>query len=318
MINNAIGCNIFAEWLHCQGYTVIQTENSYWFNQGPRIYQAFPYHLQINPGEAELNELLGENKAIGLRYSTSIHSSQGVVSYHVIYKGKEYSEDTLSKKARYDVRKGLKNCVVERISLPKLAVEGWQGRLETLIRQGRVKAESRDWWNKLCLSASDLPGFEAWGAISDGNIVASLLGFRCDNCFSILYQQSKTNYLSLGVNNALTFVVTKEIIERPEIDYIFYGLNSLDAPPSVDAYKFRMNYTALPVRQRVVFNPWLAPAFNNASHSLLKLLLRWQPHNPVFAKAEGMIRFYLDGKRPLNKQTWPEALIKQKQELLTI
>jgi hypothetical protein len=308
--------DVFAEWLRRQGYHVVRTPSSYWVQVGPRIYQAFPYHRHITPPPAELDQLLRQNRAFGLRYSTTSDQSDGMMSYHVVYEGPEYPLNSLSKKARYDVRKGLKSASVEPISWARLAGEGWALRAETLERQGRDGAESRIWWERLCHSAEDLPGFEAWAAIARGNLVASLVAFSCGNCCSILYQQSSTEYLRNGVNNALTYIFSSEVLRHPGITQIFYGLQSLDAPPSVDEFKFRMGYMAKPVRQRVVFHPWLTPFFNRASHTVTRQLLHWRPDNPMLAKAEGMLRFYLEGKRPLAEQDWPECLAGRKAEWL--
>jgi len=38
--------------------------------------------------------------------------------------------------------------------------------------------------------------------------------------------------------------------------------------------------------------------------------------NPLIAKAEGMLRFYLEGKLSLEEQNWPENLGSCKTELL--
>jgi hypothetical protein len=89
---------------------------------------------------------------------------------------------------------------------------------------------------------------------------------------------------------------------------ILYGLHSLDAPPSVDEFKFRMGYTAKAVRQRVVFHPWLRPAFNPLSHAAVRGLRKWLPGSPLLAKAEGMLRFYLQGRLPLELQQAPPPL----------
>lgn len=300
--------DIFAEWFRRQGHSVIKTESSYWTNFGPRVYQAFPYHWQIDPTEHELKALLSEHRVIALRYSTPITAPHGCLSYHVIYESTTYDIDDLSKKARYDVRKGLEYATYEQISLKQLATEGWRIRKDTLVRQGRPHAEEQDWWEKLCYSAEDLPGFEAWGVFHNKQIIAALLGFTCDDCFYLLYQQSSTDHLRHGINNALAYVVTYNALNQPGIARVFYGLHSLDAPESVDKFKFRMNYEASPVRQRVVFHPWLTPFFNPASHRILKTITNWRPANLTFAKTEGMIRFYLEGKRPLSEQFVPEAL----------
>ena len=69
-----------------------------------------------------------------------------------------------------------------------------------------------------------------------------------------------------------------------------------------------MGYTVKPVRQRVVFHPCLKPFFNRYSHAAVQRLLAWRPGGPILAKAEGMMRFYLEGKRPLAEQQRPEFL----------
>ncbi len=303
-----MNAEVFAEWLRRQGHVVKRTATSYWHDQGPRILQAFPYHWVIWPEEGEIAELLNKERCVGARYSTPVSATEGKISYHVVLPQLRYSLESLPKKARYDVRKAAKTASAEPISLDRLAKEGWDLRSDTLQRQGRVGAESPTWWANLCRTADGLPGFEAWGVLVSDRLVAALLAFTCDDCCSILYQQSRTANLSHGVNNLLTHEFTSYTMLKREVGTVFYGLNSLDAPASVDEFKFRMGYSAKPVRQRVVFHPWLAPLFNPASHAVLRQICRWRPENPTLAKTEGMLRFYLQGKRPLDQQTWPEAL----------
>jgi hypothetical protein len=311
-----MNADIYAEWLRRQGHHVVHTSSSYWYEIGPRIYQAIPAHWLISPPQQELHHLLAENKAIGLRYSTALDSSSGVVSYHIVYEEPEYKLSDLSQKTRYAVRKGLKNVSIEPVSFSRLASEGWSLTVETMVRQGRVGAESQHSWESMCRSADGLPGFEAWAAIADGKLVASLLAFTCDDWYVFLYQQSLTEYLKQRVNNALVYVSTSEALQRPGITRLFYGLQSLDAPASVDGFKFHMNYTAKPVRQRLVFHPWLAPVFNQTCHAAVRLLKRWWPSNRTLSKAEGMLRLYLEGKRPLNEQNWPACLADYKSGML--
>ena len=98
------------------------------------------------------------------------------------------------------------------------------------------------------------------------------------------------------VNNALNFVVTQTLLGRPGVRSVLYSLHSLDAPASMDQFKFRMGYRAKPVRQRVIFHPWLSPMMNAASHALLRLALALRPGHPLLSKAEGMLRFYLQAR----------------------
>lgn len=294
----------FIEWNRRQGHDILKTESSYWVSAGMGTYQAIPYHALINPSEEELNHLFRQHRATALRYSTPLSAPEGMLSYHIVYEGKSYPPKKLPHKAK----KGASLACIEPIPLSRLASEGWELRRDTLERQGRLGAEKKDWWAKLCLTGQDIPGLEAWGAMVEGRLAAALLGMQCGDTFSIFFQQSHRGFLRLGVNNALTYIVTTKILERPEINRIFYGLHSLDAPPSVDEYKIHMGYYPKPVRQRIVFSPLLRPLVNPPSHAALKMALRLFPASYLFAKAEGMFRFYLNGKLPLANQTSPPLL----------
>jgi hypothetical protein len=299
---------IFAEWLQRLGRRVIRTESTYWVECGLRVFQAFPYHHVIVPSRDEIEFLLTSLPAIGLRYSTPWNAPYGLASYHVTFTRRQFPLGFLSKKARHDVRRGIEASSIEPISFDRLASEGWALRASTLQRQRRTRAETRAEWQRICQSAKDLQGFETWGAIVKGHLAAALIAFTDGDCCSILYQQSRTEYLPLGINNALTFVFTNEALKHPDHPYIFYGLHSLDAPSSVDQFKFRMGYTARPVKQRVVFHPSLSPLINCATHALLQASLHVQPGNPTLSKAEGMLRFYLQGRLPVSQQNLPPPL----------
>jgi len=292
-----------ALWFERQGRRVIRTESSYWHSEGVRALQAFPYHWTIQPEERELRQLLCDSRAICLRYSAPVESQQGSLSYQVIWQGASYGFDDLGKWARKNVRRGLRNCSVEPINFERLAREGWVLQQDTLQRQKRNLRVSPEGWRLRCLVAQALPGFEAWGALVQGRLAGSVITFQLDDCVYLLYQQCHREFLAAHVNNALSFVVTQTMARRPGVRSIFYSLQSLDALASMDEFKFRMGYSARPVRQRVVFHPTCAPLVNSATHLLVRAARALRPRSPVLAKAEGMIRFYLEGKRPLAEQT---------------
>jgi hypothetical protein len=299
---------IFVEWLRRQGHRVIRTPSSYWCDQGPRVYQAVPHHWRVQPSEQELRQLLLGERVIALRYSTPIEAAHGKASYHVVLEGAGYGLERLSANARSTVQRGLKRCRVAPIPLNRLAAEGWRLQSDTQERQGRVGSLDPKRWERLTLAAQDLPGFEAWGALVHGDLAATILTACVDGVCYMLYPQSHRDYFASYVNNALAYTVTHEMLSRPGVEAIFYGLHSLDAPASVDEFKFRMGYVARPVRQRVLFHPWLRPVVNRASHAALRYLRQLRPASPTLAKAEGVWRFYLDGQRPLHQQPWPGCL----------
>ena len=207
-----MNAEILAEWHRMRGLRVLQTESSYWYDCETRAFQAFPFHWIIQPSADEINGILRRHRATGLRFSAPLDIEDGAVGYHVVYAGPHYEMADLSHQSRSNVRKGLRYGTVEQISLERLATEGWKLRCETLARQSRLHAESRAWWERLCRAAADLSGFEAWATLHEGEMLASLLAFTCDDWVCLLYLQSGTDYLGHRPNNALFYEVTRTII----------------------------------------------------------------------------------------------------------
>lgn len=255
-------------------------------------------------------------RALGLRYSAPVESSCGKISYHVVFERGSYDLESLSAKARRDVRSGLKQCEVSNICMERLAKHGWRLQEDTLERQGRSGSLSQGGWELICMAAMDLPGFEGWGVTVGGELAAAALTARVDDTCYILYQMSDRRYFRAYVNNALTYVASRKLLERPGVRTVFYGLHSLDAPASVDKFKFRMDYVAKPVRQRVSVHPWLSPGVNKVTQTVAAWLRNWLPQSRTIAKAEGILRFHLEGNRPPGEQNWPEGLAHRKLEIL--
>jgi len=293
------------EWLRRQGHAVIYTRSSCWHSPARGIFQSFPYHQLISPSDDELSGIFRRGRVIALRYSAPLSAPAGKLSYHVICARRRYEFDQISRQARQNVRKGLDYAVIEPVPFSRLAREGWALRVETLARQGRLKAENEAWWKRLCLSAEGLPGFEAWGAFRKGDLIAALIAFQAGDCILMAYQQSLTAHLRFGVNNALAFAFTRNALSRPGIGRLFYGLESLDASWDVDEFKLRMGYDLLSVRQRVVFHPALRPFLRPLTLGALKYLGDEVFHSPNILKAAGLVRFYLEGERPLSQQRPP-------------
>lgn len=304
----------FAEWMRRQGHRVFRTASSYWYDAGPRVLQAFPYHWLITPDEKEIRDLMLKHGVISLRYSTPFDFPKGMVSYHVVLQ-KPYELEMLRSQARNGVKRGLDHFKVEQISFDRLATEGWVLQQDTLARQDRLRSMTRKEWQLLCLSANGLPGFEAWAAISNNELAGAVIICRIDDVFNVPYAMSHSRFLADHVNNVIFYTVSREMLGREGVSGVFYTVQSLDAPANVDEFKFRMGFEPKAVRQRVDFHPLLNPFATPTLHAWTRKLLQRDPSNPQLAKAEGMLRFHVEGKRDLAEQTCPECLSSQKDVL---
>ena len=303
---------IFAQWLRRQGHRIYHTSSSYWYDAGPRVLQAFPYHWLITPGRKEIRDLMINHGIIALRYSTPLDSPRGTVSYHVVLH-MPYELDKLKSQTRNGVKRGLEHFQIEQIPFARLATEGWALQYDTLVRQNRLRSMKQNEWECLCRSADGLPGFEAWAATFKGELAGAVIICRIGNVFSVPYAMSRSCYLGEHVNNALFYSVSCEMLKRRGVSGVFFTLQSLDAPPNVDEFKFRMGFESKAVRQRVDFHPLLHPFATSTVHAWLRTLQQRDPADPFLAKAEGMLNFHLKGKCPLADQAWPECLMDQKE-----
>lgn len=300
-----------AEWLRRRGHRIVEGAGSLWYDAGARVFQPVPFHRVFAPPEAELRRLMRKTGALGLRYSAPPDFHTGLLSYHVIFDQGPYTIERIGPKTRNKIRRGLRESNVAPISLDQLAEQGWRLQQDTLARQGRTASMDRAGWERLCRAARGLAGFEAWGAFVGAELAATLLVTRVDDTFLFLTAQSHRDYLDRYVNNALCFTVSAELWGRPGTRAIFYSTHSLDAPPSVDEFKFLMGYRAMPVRQRVCFHPLAAPLFHPLSHATIRWMRQAGIDHPALRKAEGLLRFYLEGRQPTGRQQPPVMLSRE-------
>jgi hypothetical protein len=305
----------FATWLRRQRYQVYRTASSYWFNAGPRVLQAFPYHWQITPGRNETDILMLKHGIVALRYSTPLDALKGKVSYHVVLR-QPYELEMLRSQARNSVKCGLSHFKMEQISFERLAAEGWVLQQDTLARQDRLRSMTQQGWERLCLAGLGLPGFETWAATSNGELAGAVIICRIDDVFNVPYAMSHSKFLCDHVNNALFFFISRELLSRSGVKGIFFTVQSLDAPANVDEFKFRMGLSPIPVCQKVEFHPLLRPFVTPAARAWVLHLLKRDPSSPLLAKAEGMVRLHVEGKLPMTEQVWPTCIAGQKDALL--
>ncbi len=297
----------FVEWLRRRGHNVFKTPSSYWYDAGPRILQAFPYHCLIKPSNEEIRSLLIKERIVALRYSSPLDTPVGKLSYHIVL-NKSYDISLLNRKTRNGVKRGLDHFGVEPISFNRLARDGWFLQQDTLKRQKRQSSMSKSEWETLCISAKDLPGFEVFAAVTGGELAAAAIVCRIDDTFCVPFAMSHSSFLGNHVNNALFYSMSYDLLKRDNMSGIFFTVESLDAPPHVDEFKVRMGFEPKPVRQVVAIHPYVRPFVTQPIYGVARRLSKRYPYSSHVSKTEGMMRFYLEGKRPLQYHTIPGFL----------
>lgn len=279
-----------AEFFKLQGYKIFKTDSCYWYNVQSGFYFNLPYHRLITPSKKEVNSVLWGVPCLGVRFFTKTEY-QGKLSYFVVASDKNYDITSVDPKSRSQTRRGLDNIQIRRVEFKDLAKYNALNT-DTLIRQGR---KTGVWtlkrWQTYCNSARGLPGLEAWGAFYDNNLAAFMVGYQMDDYFEILHHSSASEFLHLNPNNALVFYVTKLKLSSNEVNNVCYGPESLDAPASLETFKFRMGFQKLPMKQVIILNPLIQPMINNFSYSFIRRISK-RAKSDFWKKLEGIVRFY--------------------------
>jgi hypothetical protein len=287
---------VFAEFLARQGYHIVKTESCYWYNAQPGFYFYFPYHRLIRPNAEELKRILWGERCIGVRYFVPM-DCVGKESYSLVCSDKNYDLPALESKSRNQTRRGLENFEIKEISFSELAKFGNSLNIDTLTRQGRdPRAWNESKWKNYCKATDGLKGFEAWGAFTGEKLASFVMGFQMEDHFTFLHQSSASEYLRLYPNNALVFTVTKLKLALPEVNGVSYGPQSLDAPESLDTFKFNLGFQKRPMKQKFVFNPLINPFVGSALQKCVQIVANARPQSDTLRKVEGIIRFHREAK----------------------
>jgi hypothetical protein len=249
----------------------------------------FPHHRQLELPEAELSQVFRHWPA-GVRYFAPA-SAPGRSSYALVIRDRGYGLDHLSGNTRSKVRRGLARCEIERLT-PAFVREHGRGINDDTLR--RIKIEERYPWDAYWAAAEQSSDcVEVWGARVDGTLAAYLLAVRADRCCEILIARSHSDSLKHYPNNALLFTVVRDMLARPDVDEVFFGVEALDdAAEGTELFKLSMGFEKSPIRQRIVLHPVLRPALRSTLVvRALGALSHRRPDNELLRKLHGLAVF---------------------------
>jgi hypothetical protein len=277
----------FAEFYRRCGYATFRSTTTCWYKAHPLFLMSLPYHSELSLAPGEMDEVFDANRSVlGARYFGR-PSGPGRASFLIVCRDKEYDLPTLGHKARNQTRYGLCHCEVRPVNWQE-AARAHDLQRETCIRQGRKPEFTTRQWCRLCEAAASVPGFEAWGAFAKGGLAALALVSQCDEHASILYQYSRTALLSERPNNALVFMMTRELLARPGIEVVCYGPEPLEDLGNLNRFKFEMGYSPQPIRQLGIISPYWRGVASPIVHRCIVKIAGWTRPGSSFRKAAGI------------------------------
>jgi hypothetical protein len=287
-----------AKFFEALGHRVIRTPSTYWYDVFRRFYLGFPHHRVLALPDAELSQVFRSLPA-GVRYFAP-PSAPGRASYALVIRDRGYDLDRLSANTRSKVRRGLARCQVERLTPASVRAHGRVINDDTLRRTRMRDRYPWDvYWDAAEQSADCV---EVWGATIDGVLAAYLVAVRADRCCEILIARSHADWLKYYPNNALLFTVVRDMLARPDVDEVFFGVESLDdAAEGTELFKLSMGFAKSPIRQRIVLHPLLRPALRSTLVVRgLAALSQRRPDNELLRKLHGLAVFSAPTPEPVS------------------
>lgn len=245
------------------GCRVIRLKSGLWHSNGARIFQPIEMRgpVELSPQE---KKQLWDGGSLFLRYPGSI-DDRGIPSYIYLVDDKNYDLDSLIGHHRKETRRSLRHCTVERVEISSLIEKGMDLVVDTYARQGRHLDEwGLNWWKRNFEVSERNPLFEAWAAFVGKELGAFRIDYTYRGGFygDVLF--NRQDLLKYQVMNALMFVSTREVIKRPDVEYVSYGIRAtFGDTPSLNRFKESIGYRRIDIVEKIEIAPKILPLFRS-------------------------------------------------------
>ncbi|MGA8220484.1 MAG: hypothetical protein WB780_02440 [Candidatus Acidiferrales bacterium] len=258
-----------------QGARVLKGNDCVWVEKRRFFFESIPPHRRVRLQGGDAARIFFHGAAV-IRYTTD--EEEGAPSFEYVCDDRKFDLGSIAPEARRRVRQGLQAFDIRRIEFGLLEKDGCAINRSVYARQGRMVdsflTRSDRWarYMKACAASSIV---EAYGAFLDNRLCGfSIAAFVDDYCY-LQHTHAYTEFMKQGPIYALTFAVTKAALERPGVNYVSQGLESFQALPNVDRFKFSMGFRKRPVQRRILINPLARPLFSSSGAWITRNILRY-------------------------------------------
>lgn len=244
-----------ARFLELRGRRVIHACGVTWYSAPGRFLMSLPYQTMLDPDPKELESVMREAGAVGVRFPSVTWS--GLESGLYVMQPQGYDLDGVHTKHRPRVRRGLECFHVRPATKEQLLSQGRALNLSTMARQGRYDAEfgRKRRWETFIEAAFACSEISFPAAFAGSRLAAFMVTCREQGWLHILHQMSRQEDLPNFPNHLLTYAVTQQAAADPSIHSICYGYVPLFRAPGLHEYKLRFGYQMIPHRSAIHLHP---------------------------------------------------------------
>lgn len=253
----------FIAFLEAQGLRVFEAQGALWTEKRAFFLENFPPHRRAHLDDFGVYQLFARGAA-AIRYTCS--EEEGESTYEYVCAKDSFSLESLSPDARRRIRRGLESCDVRPVECDLIARFGCAINKSTLSRQGRAGRNlftEEALWKQYMLACARIPCVEALGAFVKNRLIGYSISVTADDYCYLHHTQAYTEYLKYSPVNALTYSITKMMLERPGINFVSQGLEAFFPQPELERFKLSMGFGKRELCRRLVINPLARPLFSS-------------------------------------------------------
>jgi hypothetical protein len=202
----------------------------------------------------------------------------------------QYRLEKLSPAARRNVRRGLQEFRIERITADQLRSHGVQAVRDTRRRHG-IENRTKVDFPQLAFRAN-CPGQRFLGAWKDDQLAAYLSILEVEDWVEIRTCVSADKFLHLRPNDALLFFALSHYLVEKACGTVTFGSSSIQSDShraGLHAFKTKIGFEVHPVHRAFVFHPLARPVANRLTLSGVNAALRFLPGNLRLKKVRGVL-----------------------------
>lgn len=243
---------IIKDWAHCFN-GIMWTDNIPWFYENKILKPLTLPHKINNVDRKKVRDIIKSHGAL-VAYWTDNWDLAETEWWWTSCDNKEYDVENIEdKRGRRDVRKGNRECTVERIKpedFAELTYEIYSKAFKS-YKYHNLNVLSREQYSEYIYRKNKFQGYELWGAFVNKKIAAYASAVVIND--AVLIESAKSDY-ELQVhcpNNALFYRMTKHYLcERGKL-YITNGPRTLLHPTNINDLLIRMGYRKIYCRLNV-------------------------------------------------------------------
>jgi len=256
LLSNQTGQTL-ANFAELRGLPVFRAAGAWWtpFDHQSRFLMTVPEQITVDQDHEEIGRLLWQKRMVAARYPTKV--GEGLESGYYLWRKQPFGLESLDRKLRNSVRRGLEQCQLSELSGEDLFRLGIDLNRETMERQERYNPEFGETgpWRRFVHAVQETPGMSITGAFVDNQLAGYSIECRSDGWWYAMYQNSRGGLLKSFPNHALDYFSLERAAADAEAQGILNSPIPLAPNPGLHDYKTRFGYEVEPYRLAVKMHP---------------------------------------------------------------